>query len=268
MSERKYKFGLSTTVDYTVALEKQMEIIAASGFEFISLGADVEHSRYFDSRAFGNSMKLAAQHSLKIVSAHVPFRNGYDIAAIDVGPARKAVKNVLNFLEWTNRYGIAAAIVHPHYYFDDGKEACLKRAANALEKIIHKRPAGVRVDIENLPDFRGSWICGHLLDLFGPCDLGFCYDSSHENMSGPPFHILQEYWKRITQTHLSDNNGTSDDHFIPGDGNINWPALRSYLEKNSDLTEILFEVGTGERLAEPFESFVRRASLAARQRFG
>lgn len=260
--------GLSTTVDYTVPLERQLEVISACCFDFISIGADIGHSRYFEPESFGKYMKLARHYSLKISSAHVPFLEAYDIAAAESGSAQKAVKNVLEYLDLTAQYGIPAAIIHPHYYFSDDKTDCLKRAASALGQILKARPSAVRLDIENLPDHRGSWICSRLLELFGPEAMGFCYDSSHENMSGPPFHILEKYWPRITQTHLSDNNGAADDHFIPGEGNIDWPVLKSYLDKNEALGDVLFEVGTGQRLSEPFESFVKRAGLAARRWFG
>lgn len=267
MTEKKYRLGISTTVDYTVPLEAQLETISASGFEFISMGANLSHSRFYDKTACREYIKLAGQFSLEIKSAHVPFWEEYDLASIDVVAAEAAIKKVLEFLELTADYGIPAAIVHPHYYFDDDKEACLKRSVASIESVIKTKPSDLRIDIENLPDARGSWICARLLDRFGADEIGFCFDSSHENMSGSPFHILEKYWSRVTQTHLSDNRGADDDHFIPGDGNIDWPRLRSYLDKNPTLTDLIFEVGTGEKLEVPFDEFVRKAARAAKLYF-
>ncbi len=267
MSDKKYRFGISTTVDYTVPLESQLETIAACGFEFISIGASPMHSHFYDRTACRECIKLAGQHSLEIKSAHVPFWEEYDLAAIRDEAAQGAVEKVVEFLELTADYGIPAAILHPHYYFSDDKVACLKRSIASIERVVAKKPSSLRIDIENLPDNRGSWICARLLDRFGTEEIGFCFDSSHENMSGPPFHILEKYWPRITQTHLSDNRGTDDDHFIPGEGNIDWQILRSYLDKNPTLTDLLFEVGTGEKLEMPFAEFVQKAAQAAKKYF-
>ena len=71
MTEKKYRLGISTTVDYTVPLEAQLETISASGFEFISMGANLSHSRFYDKTACREYIKLAGQFSLEIKSAHV-----------------------------------------------------------------------------------------------------------------------------------------------------------------------------------------------------
>ncbi|MCP4649789.1 MAG: sugar phosphate isomerase/epimerase, partial [PVC group bacterium] len=117
--------------------------------------------------------------------------------------------------------------------------------------------------VENLPDNRGSWIADQLFNYFDKNEIDFCYDSSHENMSGGKFHLLKKHYSRLITCHLSDNNGTYDEHLVPGDGNIDWNQLVSYMEKAELFRDILFEVGTGEKLAVPVEDYIKRTSQKA-----
>lgn len=266
--KKEYKFGISTTVDYSVPFETQIKLFRKHGFHFISLGAALNHSQFFDKLRFKINLEIVKNNGLELASSHSPFYGKYDIAAVDGDVRKKAIDNVLEFIETSADYNIPAAIIHPHSYFDDDKADCFDRAAKSLEYIIKNHHKNVDIAIENLPDHRGSWICAKLLDTFDASEIGFCFDSSHENMSGKPFHILKQYYYRITMTHLSDNHGHSDEHLIPGDGNINWVALKGYLDQNPALNDILFEIGTGEVLAEPLEMFLRRAEYAIMNYFG
>lgn len=257
MNERNYRFGFSTTLDYSIDIFEQLEIYATNGVTFISIGANREHSGIFREDHFEKVREASLEHGIEIVSLHAPFGGDYDLAAIDNGVRQQAIDLTLEFAEKAAEHLIPSVIIHPHHFFDDSMEACLGRSAGAIERVLAGAPPEVVIMVENLPDSRGSWLCGRLLDIFGPSRLGFCYDSSHENMSGEPFHLLHRYYGRITTTHLSDNYGINDDHLPPGEGKIDWRQLAEFVKK-SNLRDILFEVGTGERLSEPPTAIVKR----------
>jgi len=259
---KDYKFGISTTVDLTVDIFTQLEIITKYNFDFISLSARPEHSHFYEPKIFRSFLERVKDSGLFVESAHFPFWEGYDIAAADKNDCDEAIGKLKEYMSVAVGYKIPIVIVHPHYYFDDSKEACLERAVEGLEKALAGKPDSIRLAIENLPTAKGSWICEQLLEVFDDSRVGFCFDSSHENMSGEPFHLLSKYYNRLTTTHLSDNHGSSDEHLVPGDGTIDWRKMREYLDKSA-LGNILFEVGTGEKLSEPVDSFVKRTDQAA-----
>jgi sugar phosphate isomerase/epimerase len=268
MLDQKYRFGISTTVDYSIDIKTQLAAISDAGFDFISIGADLEHSHYLDKNIFGEIIDLAGERSLTIESVHAPFKTKNDIASSDALVRENALESLAEFSSLTVDYGIPIIIVHPHYYFHDSKEACLERAVRSLEKISLFKPPGINISLENLPDRSGSWIISRLMEIFDAGRFGFCYDSSHENISGEPFHLLKKYCLRMTTCHLSDNQGQMDDHLIPGDGNIDWEQLQQYFERYGKLRNILFEVGTGEPLGVPLEGFILKVLERARQIFG
>lgn len=263
-----YKIGISTTVDLTVDCRTLVDQFARNRFDFISLAADQTHAGFYDRSAFGRLQEFAEEKGIPITSTHAPFGSKFDLASPDHSIREAAIDRLLHHFEFAESYGLPKVIVHPHYFFLDRMESCMERAARSLEVVLLSRPATVELAIENLPRAEGSWICEQLLGIFGRDRMGFCYDSSHENISGKPFHLLEKYADRITVTHLSDNHGEMDEHLVPGDGNIDWAGLRQHLDESSSLKEVLFEVGTGEKLTEPVAQFISRAADKARELFG
>lgn len=64
----------------------------------------------------------------------------------------------------------------------------------------------------------------------------FCLDSGHTNvavgggcLTVPEF--IRYFGNRIKMLHLHDNNGFTDQHLIPGQGNINWPEVFDALDE-------------------------------------
>ncbi len=64
----------------------------------------------------------------------------------------------------------------------------------------------------------------------------FCLDTGHTNCAAgcgclPVEQFIRYFGNRIQMLHLHDNNGCSDQHLIPGFGNIRWPAVFTALEE-------------------------------------
>jgi sugar phosphate isomerase/epimerase len=267
MNESLFRFGISTTVDYSVPIENQLDIISACHFDFISVGANLNHSRFLDRAYFPSVIERAMAMGLPIESVHAPYAGIYDLASAATETRDKALEGICKFLNMSSAHGIPLVILHPHHYFADSKEACLERIVRSLEKLDMLRPNGAEIALENLPGKESSWIFSRLMGIFDATKFGFCYDSSHENISGEPFHLIGKFHDRLTTTHLSDNLGQNDDHLIPGEGIIEWSALKRHILKATRLKGLLFEVGTGEKLGEPLEQFVGRAADRAREIF-
>ena len=55
----------------------------------------------------------------------------------------------------------------------------------------------------------------------GVKELGFCFDSSHANLKDQ-FYLLENNGGRLSALHLSDNDGSADQHRLPFDGEIDF----------------------------------------------
>ena len=116
-------------------------------------------------------------------------------------------------------------IFHPHRRYDslDNQSRRIDaviRSVDALIKIAQN--SDVHIAVENLFTMGSDKILDTLFERFSPEDLGFCYDSSHDNISpGSDFGvILNKYGNWLSATHISDNMGKNDDHMIPYSGQI------------------------------------------------
>ena len=55
----------------------------------------------------------------------------------------------------------------------------------------------------------------------GVKELGFCFDSSHANLKDQ-FYLLENHGGHLSALHLSDNDGSADQHRLPFDGEIDF----------------------------------------------
>jgi len=110
----------------------------------------------------------------------------------------------------------------------------------------------VRICVENLFDFPGEYMLEAWDRLFAryPAEfLGLCYDTGHANMiwgeQAP--EILRRYSDRIFAIHLHDNDGKSDAHELPGDGNIKWEAVMEVITHSAYQAPLVLELVCREK---------------------
>jgi sugar phosphate isomerase/epimerase len=61
--------------------------------------------------------------------------------------------------------------------------------------------------------------------------VGICYDSGHAHITGDAAGVLRELSPYVVTVHLHDNDGTADQHLLPGQGTINWPPVAKALAR-------------------------------------
>ncbi|MDD5704978.1 MAG: sugar phosphate isomerase/epimerase [Kiritimatiellae bacterium] len=116
---------------------------------------------------------------------------------------------------------------------------------------------GVLLAIENT---RSPHHIDAVLSAIGSDHLGLCYDSSHDFISGhSPCALLKKWGGRLMTTHLSDNNGINDDHYLPGDGRIDWDVVEDAFPKTNYSGALLLEVVPRMGDGMKPEQFVRAA---------
>ena len=61
--------------------------------------------------------------------------------------------------------------------------------------------------------------------------VGICLDTGHANMDGDVVESIETVSEHLIATHLHDNRGRNDDHLLPFEGTIDWPAVITTLQK-------------------------------------
>ena len=134
---------------------------------------------------------------------------------------------------------------------------------------------GLRYALESHP-YR--WVCGavsllRLMDHVGSPALGVNLDPSHLFPMGDLPHLAAyQLAGRVWHTHLSDNDGTTNAHWRPGKGKIDWGALLQALQETGYQGTLSLELEDVPGVARPglpatavFEAENRAALAYVRQ---
>ncbi|HUT61123.1 MAG TPA: sugar phosphate isomerase/epimerase family protein [Phycisphaerae bacterium] len=164
----------------------------------------------------------------------------------------------LNRIEFAQRLGGRAVVLHLPPAPDAGPRglARSRQILRALEPAA--RRAGVVLALENLPGAAATDepFLDAVFSEFPPDLVGFCYDTGHALIASQT-GMLRRYIGRLVVTHLHDNDGSSDQHLLPGRGKVDWPAVLGTIKDSAYAGTLNLEVHQEEGLAP--DAFIRKA---------
>jgi sugar phosphate isomerase/epimerase len=160
-----------------------------------------------------------------------------DVAAFDADKRREDVERLCAQIEIAARLGVRNVVIHP-----GGRQTAVTRAERdrilALNVEAFRRLGdlaegrGVRIGLENLAR-RGASMPYEMLDLLAAIDhpaIGITLDTSHANAVGLDLSTaIGEWGPYLLATHISDNDGSGDQHRTPGNGSIDWLSVMAAL---------------------------------------
>lgn len=229
------KYGISTWLVQGYAPQKAVSLLADAGFHHVEIsGANEEFVPAWEEDPVGVS-RLLRGAGLEAVSVHGPIA-GRRLDAPDAAVRKAAIAANVAYFDLMRMNGIPEIVIHPNGGADTSNPAACaaagKHARESLEVLADRaRRAGVRMAVENLgrPPTPGSSI-SRLLDLIdGLGDhVGLCFDVGHAEQAG--LDLLCELHTAIASgqlfsLHLHDVAPNGVDHFIPGEGRIDWNAF-------------------------------------------
>ena len=212
-------------------------------------------------------LKEMAAEGLTFADAHGPFGPMQDLICPVMEARPQMLLRQKLSLQIAAEMGVKTIAVHSgnetHYpdYDLEVMYDCMKRSLEELLPFAEQ--LGITVCIENI------WYRINTPErLLGikrefPTDaLGFCYDSGHANLldkgrdlpESPMYNIwkdvppqfddriLDKMLPHVVNCHLHDNNGLSDQHYIPGRGIIDWKHTIGLLKQAPRLQVIQSEV--------------------------
>lgn len=247
-------FGIFAYFGYDLPLEESLRRLAAAGFDTVSLfwGA-------FDGGPpLHRQPELARRAGLRVENAHAPF-DGVNALWTPGDDGDRYAASLVEALEGCAASGVPVLVAH----LTDGPAPPpsplgidrLRRVEAAAER------CGVVLALENLR--HAAHLHAALSALTGPFTR-FCYDSGHHFGWGKGEPYLERYGSRLAALHLHDNDGTRDQHLLPFDGAVDWPALMARLAATGYDGALTLEVqafGRYER-AMSASAFLERAHAA------
>jgi len=231
--------------------------IAQHGFEAVELFATRTHFDYHNPTAVADLQQWLADAGLELHGVHAPVTDSYvggrwgpslTLASAEAEARAAALVEAQQALFIARRIPIQVLVVHlglPRTQSPspgDNNRDGARRSVEELQRLAS--PLGVRVAVEVIPNElsrAGSLVHFVEEDLDAP-EVGICLDFGHAHMDGDLLDAIETVSGHVITTHVHDNHGRTDDHLVPFDGTIDWPAAMTAVQKIGYDQTLLFEI--------------------------
>ncbi|MCL2321188.1 MAG: sugar phosphate isomerase/epimerase [Oscillospiraceae bacterium] len=227
--------GIFLWFGYDVPAKDRLKTIAEAGFQNICIWWGDQYKNAAGPKE--EIPDLARSYGLQVENIHTDYESTHLIWTDKLG-WEDVVKRYLKNVDDCYNNEIETMVLH---LTDRGNQPepndlgvdRLKRIVDLAER------RGVNIAIENL---RKSEYLSFVFDKINSNKLKFCYDSGHENIFSKNGYLLDKFGNKLICLHLHDNDGTSDQHRIPGEGTIDWSNICKKLRDNDYKGSITLEV--------------------------
>lgn len=170
---------------------------------------------------------LIREKDLFLDYIHAPDAGCNDLWCHSAWRRKDIQKQFRKHISFCARHTVPSLVIHltaskgeqPESYNDDG----LRVIADLIK---FAEDTGVIVAVENTqkPEFV-DFIFSETSSPF----LRFCYDTSHDFLYGTsPGSLLSKWGHLLSVTHIGDNDGVLDRHWLPGKGVLSWDVVREH----------------------------------------
>ena len=220
--------SISTAFNYGIPLKDQLPMVKRAGFTHISFGSRTAHSGNLSAPGQMELRRMVSDAGLDVCSIHAPTRREAEISSPQEASATAGLDLLKRCIDAAISLDARTVILHAAVSGPDDPET--DRRKKILVEQVHRLldhvgDQAIQLATEHLFDLPANEISAHSMDEIDHPKYGFCYDSSHANLTPPPLAILKRYGDRLMTTHISDNWGKEDDHLLPWEGDIAWDAF-------------------------------------------
>ncbi|MFH0964218.1 MAG: sugar phosphate isomerase/epimerase family protein [Planctomycetota bacterium] len=244
---RPWRPGISSLAWRSVGFDpgKHLPQAARTGFEAIELClfGDRQEFDYEDASKIRELRRAADAEGLAVWSIHAPRPTG-DLGSPEPARRQMGIDVLRKCLDVADTLG--SGIVVSHALAEPGAAADAEgRCAESLAKLASIiEAAAARIGFENsLPDCPSSSVTNIARRLEGMPSRAFgcVLDTGHAHVARELDEVADAWGERLISVHLHDNNGVRDNHYPPGQGGIDWDAVRRILQETRYRGCLLYE---------------------------
>jgi sugar phosphate isomerase/epimerase len=239
---------------YPLPIEDRMRLIGEAGFARVSIWLGKEEECVAEGRP-ADLCAAAGSAGLAVECAHAPYEGCNLLWNEDHRVAAPIVDGLRTWVRFCGEERIPILVAHLSRGHDAPSPTSrgLDRLAGLVEEAAR---SAVVIALENV---RSNMALDLALAGIESAHLGFCYDSSHDFMhAAHPTDVLRRWGGRLVYTHLSDNDGTRDCHWLPGLGKIDWALVAAAMPARRPLP-LSLEVVPVDAARTPVDGFLAEA---------
>ena len=240
------RFGISTHLYHEQRLSRDhLAQIAGYGFEAVELFATRSHFDYHDPSAIAQLGEWLRETGLALHGIHAPIAESFgpgvrgttfSTATADGAKRQAAVREAETAAAIAREIPARFMVVHlgtptVKSVPNDNSRAA---AARSVEEICRAaEPLGLRIALEVIPnDLSSAQALVAMLERdFDGSSVGICMDFGHAHLMGDLADAIELAAEHLITTHVHDNRGREDDHLVPYQGTIDWPAALVTMQK-------------------------------------
>lgn len=250
----QYPLGIFSWFGFVLPFQERIRLIKEAGFEATSIWWEDEDTPWLVKKE--SMPQLVRDRGLVLENLHVPYNDSSELWSENESVRSEFIQRHIGWLQDCANYHIPMMVMHlteglnPPAPNGEGLKSFLElvKVAEELE---------VTIAIENT---RRSDNVPYLLSKIQSNYLGFCYDSSHHFLSDKQdFSLLDNFGERLVTTHLSDNDGLEDRHWLPEQGIIDWGMLAKHFPVSYRGGLTLEAYPTAEEREDSPESYLKKA---------
>ena len=182
--------SISTTFNYQIPVFEQIKLVKEAGFTHISLGMDYAHSGLLDEEKLNRLCDAISKVGLKVDTVH-----GFDLDQPDYLEINEKVARAANVLGARIVVAHCSAFWFPDTQYEEKYEIVSGRIKD-IEGISQRY--NVKFAFENVVPGLPTKLCEEMIKIGNSEYIGFCYDSSHDQIDGPrSMELLQRHSKDV-----------------------------------------------------------------------
>jgi sugar phosphate isomerase/epimerase len=249
--------GIYSYFGYTMSFDERLNTIKNAGFEVTSIGLG-EEEELVKSKEEDLMPEMVRSKGLFIEYAHAPDGKCNDLWSGSEQSRSGITKEYSPCIDYCKKHNIPMLVIHVSQSKGDQPLPPNRYGLEALEYLLkYAEDSNVKIAVENTqkPEY-----LDHVFSNISSTHLGLCYDSSHDFLYSPqPGLLLKKWGHMLFATHISDNDGLLDRHWLPKEGIIKWDIIRNNFPVatyDGFLTLEIFPKNTND---EPALNFLRKA---------
>ena len=270
------RLGYNTNGMQSHRLADALELLAAHGYAAVALTLDVMHLDPFTSSAkqvAAVARQLQALGLLPVIETGARFlldpAHKHEPTLMSADPAARGRR--LEFYRRAAAIGrdLGAQVVSFWTGIDRAAGADARRrlrdgVAGACEAI---RAVGLHPALEPEPEHAVATLTDYaaLVAELGAAAPELCLDVGHlyVNAEGPPAEAIARFAGRLAQVHLEDIRAGIHEHLPPGEGEVDFGAVRGALDRAGYRGAVCFELSRSSHAAPAMLARCRAAWEAA-----
>jgi len=228
------KIGVSTWSLLGLDLLSAIQAIGDAHFEYIELWGEVPHA--YPGWVDREKLRDALSAYDMTLTTHAPFTDLNP--ATPFQPVKGAVERTLEgFVRLSEFLGASIVTVHPGSVHNEALvPLSAGNSVETLRKMVKAAGGSLAVNVENQAKGRSKYhfplasttesIDLMLAEVEG---LRFTLDTGHAHVNAQdPLVLAERVGSKLTEVHVHDNSGSSDEHLVPGEGTAD---LKGFMEK-------------------------------------